>query len=166
MLSIDARASREIQATLFAIKLAAKDVRKQIRVHTKAMIGPEWAKAVNEAAKSPLDKRIARTSTVAVADRGVTLRMGTKGFLKNSTRIDEIVKENEFGASREGESTYRSRRGSARFEVTRHTQRQLPPKYRKGRVAYPSAARLIPRLASLWVQTTVRTFHDAIEGAS
>ena len=33
-----------------------------------------------------------------------------------------------------------------------------------GYVVYPAAAEAIPRIASLWVQTAVRTLHELVEG--
>jgi hypothetical protein len=57
-----------------------------------------------------------------------------------------------------------ARAGGRAYTVrNRRTQRQYQPRDRRGRVVMPAAAKVIPRLASLWVQTTVRTFYEAIE---
>jgi hypothetical protein len=48
--------------------------------------------------------------------------------------------------------------------VTRNTTAQFKPRNRSGYVFYPAAKEMIPRLASLWVQTVVKTFADIFEG--
>jgi 3-oxoacyl-[acyl-carrier-protein] synthase III len=71
----------------------------------------------------------------------------------------------EFGGGRERQRTYstRSRRGK-RYQVTRHTQRQLPPFRRSGYVFYPAVAKITPRIAALWAQTWARGIHEVMEG--
>ena len=55
-------------------------------------------------------------------------------------------------------------RGGKNADVTRRTMRGMPAPRRQGRVVYPAWADTGPRLVSLWVQTIVRTIHNAVEG--
>lgn len=122
------------------------------------MAQPEWQEGLRDRAVSRLDDKVlVRTARVQVRDTNVVLRSGAVGKLKTLTAPVE------FGVSRDWVTTYQGRRGSKRFPVTRHTVRQLPTRRPKGRVVYPTAANLIPRFASLWVQTIIRTFYEALE---
>lgn len=157
-ISIDVRDSRELQAALLAIRSVPREIRAQIRKHTKAMAQPEWQEGVASRAKSKLDHKVlVKTARVAVRDTNVVLRSGATGKLKDLTRPVE------FGANRDQIEEYSGRRGSKRFKVRRHTARQMAWRRQEGRVVYPTAENLIPRFAALWVQTVIRTFHETWE---
>ncbi|TFC94574.1 hypothetical protein E3T28_14830 [Cryobacterium sinapicolor] len=167
MIRLDVYNSRELQATILSIRRAPKEIQAQIRKHTKAMAAPEYRKAMAESAETRLEHRVlVQTGTVAVSNQNIKLSSGAStralsGGLKPSENAAAI----EFGTKRDLVRTYdrRSRKGGT-HKVTRHTRQQLRPLNRKGYVFYPAVTSLIPRIASLWVQTTVRTFHEALEG--
>lgn len=157
-IQIDVRASRELQAALLAIRSVGREIRAQIRRHTKTMAAPEWQEGLAQRAVSKLDDKVlVRTARVQVRDTNVVLRSGAVGKLKT------LTKPVEFGADRNQVKTYQTSRNGTRYPVTRHTARQLAWRRPKGRVVYPTAENLIPRFASLWVQTIIRTFHEALE---
>ncbi len=54
-----------------------------------------------------------------------------------------------------------NRRGTT---YRRHTKRHLPSRRRAGRVVFPAAAHVLPRVAAYWVQSIVKAFMDAAEG--
>ncbi|WP_433586366.1 hypothetical protein [Microbacterium hydrocarbonoxydans] len=135
-----------------------REIQAQLRRHTKRVAEPEWRKGLAERASSRLDQKVLVSSArVQVRDTNVVLRSGAVGKLKDITRPVE------FGGDRNQETNYRGRRGAKRFKVTRHTARQLGWRRKGGRVVWPTAEELIPRMVALWVQTTVRTFHEALE---
>lgn len=157
-IQVSVRDSRELRAAVLAIASVGRDLKAQLRAQTKRVVAPEWEKGIAERVHGRQDTAVLlRSARVQVRDTNVVLRSGAVGKFK------DLTKAVEFGGDRERKKTYQSHRGAARFDVTRHTSRQLPPKYRKGRVVYPAATDLIPRLVALWVQTTIRTFHEAIE---
>jgi len=157
-IQINVRESRELQAALLAIASVPREVRAQIRRHTKAMAQPGWQEGLRQRAVSKLDDKVlVRSARVQVRDSNVVLRSGAVGKLK------AITKPVEFGADRDAWTVYQGRRGAKPFKVKRHTSRQLAWHRSGGRVVYPTAEELIPRFASLWVQTIIRTFHEALE---
>lgn len=158
-IQINVRDSRELQAVILAIAGAGREIRAQLRTHTKRVIEPEWRKGLEKRASSNLDRKVlVKTSRVVVRDTNVVLRSGAVGKLKDITRAVE------FGADREKVESYRGRSPKGKsYHVNRRTQRMLGWHRKDGRVVYPTASDLIPRLASLWVQTTVRTFLDTLE---
>lgn len=166
LLKISTRDSRELRATVQALKLMPRELQGNIRKYTQSELVPEWQKGLSARAGTALERQvIASTARVSVSNQNVTLKAATVGrALAGGLQPKEDYAAVEFGANRSETTTYRSRsRKGKRYSVTRHTRRQLRSPRRGGYVAYPTAADLIPRFARLWVQTTVRTFYEAIE---
>jgi hypothetical protein len=158
--------SKELQALLLALRGFDRDLKREIRARTKAVAQPAWQKAVAERADSVLESRVlASTARVAVSDQNVTLKSAAIGrSLKGGLRPSDSYAAVEFGADRNAKVTYdrKSPKGNT-HKVTRRTRLQLRSRNRKGYVVFPAAAEVIPRLAALWVQTTIRTFYETIE---
>lgn len=137
-----------------------RETAKLTRQHSKQVIEPEWKKGLAKRAPTRLHhERLVSKATVYVSDRGVRMVAG-------SDRADNFTRETEFGAYREDFNTYRrrSRKGKS-HGVNRRTQRQFWHYTKKGHTVYPTAENMIPRIASLWVQTIYRTVHEVIEKA-
>lgn len=167
MLRIDVGGSRELQAALLGVRRAEKAVQANIRKATKVIATPEWKKALAEQAETKLEHRVlVDTARVSVSNQNVRLSSASVGrALTGGLKPSEGYAPVEFGADRQAKTTYQRTSSKGRqFYVTRRTRAQLRPHRRKGYVVYPAAERMIPRFAALWVQTVVKTFHDAIEG--
>lgn len=166
MLRIDANSSRELQAVIISMKNAEKEVQAQVRKATRGSILPEWQKGIRERSDTRMEHRtLADTARVTVSNQNVTLKAGgLSKRLSGGAKAVEIYAPVEFGTDRSHTTTYRatSRRGRS-YSVTRHTRRQFKPINGKGYAVYPTAKEMIPRFASLWVQTTVRTLHEIFE---
>ena len=160
-------ASRPMRTIITAWSQLPRENKKQIRTQTKNVIAPEWRKAVEAEAASDLERRvIAANARIAVSDRNVTLRAGGSRRALTGGLIPAVHNRAvEFGANRQRTRTYtgKSRRGRA-YQLTRHTQRQLPPFRRQGYVFYPAVAKMTPRIAALWMQTWARGIHEVMEG--
>lgn len=159
--------SRELQATIFAIKAVPTELRKQIRQQTRAVAGKEWTRALAERSLDlPTSRMLVQTARIAVSDQNIKVRSATSKRKALSRGAIPVLhgKAFEFGTNRDKVRTYQSRRGQTRFKVTRHTARQMPPVTRGGRVFYPAVAEMVPRILALWTQTTVRTIGEALEG--
>jgi hypothetical protein len=168
-LRISVKNSRELQGTIAALKTMPAELSKWIRQVTKAEMQPEWKRGLAEHARTRLDHRVlVDTARMAVSNQNVSLKSASVGrSLSGGLQPKVDYAAVEFGVDRSAVTTYEatSRKGK-RYKVTRHTRRQLPPRIRNGRVVYPTASDLIPRLASLWVQTTVKTFYQVWEKAA
>ena len=164
---INVKDSRELLATLYAIRSLDKTIAKMIRQETKRIAAPEWKKALAERANSRLEHRvIVDTSVVTVSNQNVRIQSASKGrALSGGFNPKTDYHAVEWGADRDRETTYkrRSRKGRT-HEVTRHAARGMKPRNQSGYVFYPAAKEMIPRMARLWVQTTVRTIATAFEG--
>jgi hypothetical protein len=159
---IDMRASRELTATVLAIRALDRTIQKMIRQQTKRITAPEWRGALSERADSRLQHAaLVDTSAVAVSNQNIRLQSANKGrALSGGFNPKTDWYAAEFGGD-QGKTTTYTRAG---HRVTRHTTRQLPTRRKAGHVFYPATAEMIPRIAALWVQTTVRTIATAFEG--
>jgi hypothetical protein len=159
---IDAKASREFQAILFAIKSTDRDVRAAIRKHTKAISTKEWQQAMREQASTRLESRVlAATARVAVSDQNIRLSAATVGRpLSGGLKPSDDYAGVEFGAGPRRTSYQSTSRRGNRYTATRNTRAQLRPRNRKGYVFFPAVVRMVPRIASLWAQTVVRTLME------
>lgn len=166
-LGIDVYGSPELQAAILGLRRSAKDMRAQIRKQTREQLLPEWQQAVRERAETRLEHRVlADTARVKMSDQNVRLSSATVGRKLSGGLQPKIqYAAVEFGVDKGVRRTYeaRSRKGKT-FKVTRRTRAQLRSTRRNGYVVYPAAKAMIPRFASLWVQTVVRSFHEGVEG--
>ena len=153
---LDVRKSPALTALIRTLATIPNEVAKEIRGRSKSVIVPEWKKGLAERAPGErvFHERLVAPSTAYVSDRNVKLIGGANG---------KFPRETEFGAYREEWAEYTGRRKGKTFPVRRRTQRQFWHFVKTGRVVWPTASDLIPRIASLWIQTTIRTIHEQIE---
>lgn len=162
------QAPAAIRAAVLALKAADRDLRNQIARATREVMSPVWQRTIAEHSTWRMDDLVlgkgarikAGNPPAAIA---ATSRRKLSGGLQPSTQWQAI----EFGLPANHKRTYnrRSKNGGT-HKVTRHTGRQLPTKTPKGRVVYPAVKAIAPRMASLWVQLIVRTYHEAAEEAT
>lgn len=156
----------QVNAVALLLRGADKEITRQIRQHTRAIGEGEWRDAIRGGVMSRLDEVVmARTAKLLVSTSGVRLRAAaTKRPLSGGLMPSYHWKSLEFGNWDGRTKTYKqhSRKGK-QYTLTRHTARQLRPRVKSGYMAYPAAARLIPRFAALWTQTAIRTVYELIE---
>lgn len=157
-LRISLFSSKELQSVVLRLKGMDREIASQINKQTRTVAEPVWKEAVGANVTDRLEARVlANTARVSVSRANVTLKSAAIGkTLTGGAKPPELYHAVEFGANRdEYVGTDRGKR---------RTKRQFKARNAKGYAVYPAAAEVIPRIASLWVQTLVRTFHEAIEG--
>lgn len=168
MLGIDVLNSRELKASILGIRNADRDIQKNIRTYSKEITLAEWKEAVAaNVTDRPQSVILANTAKVKVSNQNIRLSAGdaAKKVRKGGPSARDLAGATEFGADRSTVSTYTATRNGKQYHVRkRHTTRQFLPHRGNGYVVYPAAAATIPRIASLWVQTIIRTLLDAVEG--
>jgi hypothetical protein len=135
--------SRELAATVLALSSFDRTLQGTVRKVTKIIGQPEWQRAVGGNVSTRFEQRVlGDTARMVVSNQNVTLKAGAIGRkMRGGGRPPLLAKAAEFGGNR----------------------KQFRSPNRRGYVAYPAAARMIPRFAALWTQTAVRTFHEAME---
>ncbi|MDJ0336438.1 hypothetical protein QMG83_14520 [Salinibacterium sp. G-O1] len=135
-------------------------------MQTKVLGTPEWTRELAQQASTRLEHRvIVGTARVNASNQNVQLAAAGTGRVRRGVKAVDLAAPVEFGANRNQVKTYRRRsKNGGTHEVTRHTSNQLRWRKRTGHVFYPATARFVPRIASLWAQTVVRTIAFAFEG--
>ncbi|MBU4213837.1 MAG: hypothetical protein KJ792_04180 [Actinobacteria bacterium] len=162
------RGDDRLKAVSLALRQARRDVRNETNRQVRATMSPVWQNAVQSRARTDLDRKvIAQGARILAGNPPVLVAAGSRRKLKGGLIPTDTWQPLEFGADREEVSTYdrRTKHGGT-TSVTRHTARQMPSRTRKGRIAWSAAKELAPRLASLFAQTVVRTFADAVDRAA
>jgi len=163
--AISVLTSTELQLTLATLKGLPSEVRSQVNKSTKLLTTSEWQQEMAGNAHTRLESLVlVNTGRVRATGRNLTLVSGASAKkLAGGATVRDLVRATEFGAG-PGKSTYRSvsKRGKA-YTVTRNTRAQFRPHTSNGYVVYQAARTFIPRAASLWVQTTMRTTYEAFE---
>jgi len=104
-----------------------------------------------KAASFPLGFAIAAGGSLVPLSGGLVPREHARGF--------------EFGTNIPKHTPFaqRSRSGNWYQVRRRRTNAQMPPRSRTGWVAFPAATKIADRIISLWMQTVLREYHDAID---
>lgn len=167
MISVKAgEAPAELRAAVLAMKRADKSIRKDINDRMRSTMNPVWRSEVAkglgsggrmEARMLNVGVRVAAGNPPALVAASSSRKVG-RGLVPNVNAPGY-----EFGSHGTKVSKVTSKRGKT---YERHTTRHLPAYRKSGRVVFPAAARVLPRMASYFVQSVVRAYLDAIETRS
>lgn len=163
---IDVFKSPEMMATILAIRSLDKTIQKQVRTHVKALTTPEFKKELAERADSRIEHRVlVDSAVVSVSNQNIRLQSAGKGRrLSGGLNPKADYAPVEFGHGG-GRAKYdrRNRTRPGTHTVSRAITQFKKPN-QKGYVFYPAVRAFVPRAASLYVQTTVKTIARALEG--
>jgi hypothetical protein len=164
---IDVRESREFRATIYALRAIDKTIAKMVRRETKRIAAPEWKEALSRRADSQIERVVlVDTAVISVSNQNVRAQSAGKGRPRSGGLAPKVdFPAVEFGVNQNKTINYRRKsRGGGTHTVSRRLGPTLKPRNPRGYVFYPAAREMIPRLAALWIQTTVRTIAEALEG--
>ncbi len=152
--------SRELMVLTQAVRQMEPEMRKQIRARTRPVAEPVWRESVLGNSQTRLEVRaLGDTSRVAVSDSNVLLKSGGVGKV-GKVPASVLARGVEFGADPNKQIKSRSKKGTG---YTRRRGRVFKLPRSRGYVVYPAAREVIPRIASLWIQTAIRTMHEVLE---
>ena len=154
--------SPQLQGVILALAGMDRELAAQLRKATKTVTLNEWRSAVAHEALTLFEQRVLVASArVAVRNNNVSLRSGQLAKkLSGGAPTYALTPGVEFGA---GVHPIKSHSSKGKT-YTRSSGSVFRKRNKAGYVVYPAAAEVIPRIAALWVQTVVRTFHEAIGG--
>lgn len=157
---LDVRGSRELQATILALKRAERGIRLDINKTARQKLRPVWEGAVSARASTRLERRTMLPARARFSDRGVQLTAATSGRPLGKPKQSEFIPSInwpgvEFGALRKEKTfTQRSRRGT-RYQRTMITGNQFRRRSMFGRIAFDAASQTGTQLVAMWVTTVV-----------
>ncbi|TDE91588.1 hypothetical protein EXU48_15695 [Occultella glacieicola] len=169
MLSVEDH--RELQAAVLALKAAPRALRTAINKTTRETMNPEWKALVSANAsglRNPGSRVLTSGAKIKAGNPPVAQAAQSRRGIGEGKRL--VPNEHyflwEFGVGNpEKVSTYtRKSKNGGTHQVRRRTNRGKPRLVKAGRVFYPAFAELAPRMVSLWVQTIVKIYADALEG--
>lgn len=161
--SISVLASKELRTVIRALKTFDKEHRKWIRKVTRDSAKESWIEATRAYTESRIQVRVlSDTARVAVSDQNVTLSAGTVGraLSKNGAKPKDVIRAAEFGSDPNRMVKTTSSKGKS---YSRRMGNAFGPRNPKGNAIYPAAASVIPKFASLWIRTVIRSLHEAFE---
>lgn len=155
--------SRDMRVLVEAARSLPDEVRKQLRVHTKAQAAPLWKSALAHQSATRLQNRVLVDSgRVSVSDQNVMLKSAQVGKLSSGTPVSVLAGPAEFGVSPSKIIQQRSRGGK---KYSRRIGLAFAGNRRAGHVFTPALRESIARVASLWFQTAVRTTAEQFKKA-
>jgi len=155
--------SRDLGTLVQAAGTLDREVRGRLRAHTKQAATPIWTQESAGRAMTRIQARVLVDSArVAVSDTNVTLKSAQVGKLRSGVMRSVLASPAEFGANPNKPVRQRSRRGKP---YTRRLGNAFGAPRRKGNVFHPAFRDAVPRVASLWLQTTIRTVAETFEKA-
>lgn len=155
---LDINGSRELQATVLALRNAQRDIRVDINKTARGRIRPLWVSAVSGRAGTRLEQRVIAAGTRATAsDRGVTFYAATRSRPLRGGLVPSVDWPGvEFGArSKKSRSFTQRSRAGRRYQRTMTVGRQFKGRQPHGMVAFDAASEVGTKLVALWVRTVV-----------
>lgn len=157
--------SKQIQVTILALKLARKDLRKEIYARARRLILPEWNQSIVEYTNGNkfANQLILRNTRVKLGN-SIQLEAATKTrpTISGGLSPNPYWYLAEFGANPKT-IEIRGRRGETRYIYKREVNTWSKPRTRHGRYAFRAAEKMINRTISLWAESTWQILYSALE---
>lgn len=148
MLSVDTAA---VRAAVLAMKAADRDLSRRITAQTR-LVGPDWQQAVAQRAVTTQDEAL--------------VRVGTRLAPGNPPTLQAATSKRPMSRRRKGRGTLVPARDYAyvEFGSSRDRSGRVPPRAPQGRIVYPAAAAVAPKVAARWAQAIRDAYLDRALG--
>lgn len=161
--------SKELQATIIALKIVGKDLRKDILKQTRELILNDWDTAVADEISTVggdiYGTRLTmRNTRVKVGTQGFTLQAATRGTKATSGGLISSKQYYlaEFGADKKVVPV-NGRRGATTYQYKRTVNTGFQRRVKNGRYAFKAAGKIMNRALALYTQTTIKMVYEAFE---
>lgn len=161
--------SKELQATILALKIVGKDLRKEILKRTRDLILKDWDSAVADEISTVggdiYGTRLTmRNTRVKVGTQGFSLQAATRGTKATSGGLisSKHYYLAEFGADKKVVPV-NGRRGATSYQYKRTVNTGFQRRVKNGRYAFKAAGKIMNRALALYTQTTIQMVYEAFE---
>lgn len=153
---LDVRNSRELQATILALRGAQRQIRLGINKEARSRIRPLWREALNARAHDTMTRRIIVDRARATASAQSVTVYAAQGFeLSGGLSPVSQWAGAEFGARTRRVEVKQRSRGGRTYTRTMPINRQFKGRQQDGMVAFDAASEVGTKLVAMWVQTVV-----------
>lgn len=151
----------ELRAAALAMRKANSDIRKDVGTRMRSTMNPVWRSEIESRSPGGMAGRmLGANARIAAGNPPQIVSAASKRSFGNGLMPDKHWAGYEYGANR---NKYWQTSSSKGKSYKRRVNRHLPAKG-KGRVLEPAAKEVLPRIASFWVQSVIKSFMDAAEG--
>lgn len=158
---------RELRAAVLALKAVDRDLRRDMNKRMRDTMNPVWKDTLAQHIGWAPEQVILKGARIAAGNPPALIAAGsTRPWRAGSTLTPRAHWHAlEYGAGARGEFVGYERLSpqGRRHTVRRRTKAHLKPRRRNGYVIGPTVAQVLPRMASLFVQSVVRSVMDALE---
>lgn len=161
--------SKELQATILALKIVGRDFRKEILKRTRELILNDWSTAVADEISVVggdiyATRLTMRNTRVKVGTQGFTLEAATRGTKATSGGLisSKHYYLAEFGADKKVVPV-NGRRGNTTYQYKRTVNTGFQRRVKNGRYAFKAAGKIMNRALALYTQTTIQMVYEAFE---
>lgn len=154
---LDVRGSRELQATVLALKQADRGIRLDINKTARSRIRPLWRAELSARARTRLEQRVILAGARATAsDRGVRLIAASSSRpLRGGLVPSDDWPAVEFGANVDRIRVRQRSRAGRPYVRPLTINRQFYAREAHGMIAFDAASEAGTQLVALWVHTVV-----------
>lgn len=157
----------DLAPAIAAFRRAGASIQDRIRDATRTDLRAGWVQELERPVHvhNRTQVELIANGIATPFDMGITATAGSMTSVSGGASAEE-ARSFEFGTlDRERVKTYtgRSPKGK-RYQVTRRTRRQLPPRSTKGWIAYPAKDRFASRVGKLYGAIVAKVLHEATEG--
>jgi len=161
--------SKELQATILALKIVGKDLRKEILKRTRELILKDWDSAVADEISTVggdiyATRLTMRNTRVKVGTQGFTLQAATRGTKATSGGLisSKHYYLAEFGADKKVVPV-NGRRGATSYQYKRTVNTGFQRRVKNGRYAFKAGGKIMNRALALYTQTCIQMVYEAFE---
>ncbi len=161
--------SKELQATILALKIVGKDLRKEILKRTRELILKDWDRAVADEISTVggdiyATRLTMRNTRVKVGTQGFTLQAATRGTKATSGGLisSKHYYLAEFGADKKVVPV-NGRRGATSYQYKRTVNTGFQRRVKNGRYAFKAGGKIMNRALALYTQTCIQMVYEAFE---
>ena len=157
LVKLDVRQSRELQATILALKTATAQIRKDINKEAKNKIRPLWQQELNARARGRMEQKLIVEKNNASATQTNVKVQAARGFdLSGGLDPETGWPGAEFGArSRRVEQGDVSKRSRRPYPRSQWINRQFRGRQAYGVIAFDAASATMTQIVGIWVRTVV-----------
>jgi hypothetical protein len=154
---LDVSKSPELQAAIYAMKSADRDLRLNIYATARERMVPLWVPELEKRSATDFDRAvIVKGARVSVGTEGFNVLAATSGKALSGGFVPNLQwYADEFGARRHKVTFEQRSPLGTRYQVTKTVGRQLPGRVKDGRIGFAAASAVGTKLVAVWVTSIV-----------